>query len=65
MKMNRATLVEMRKSLELVEALKQAGIRFVPVPVFDDKDHAFFATTMARRLEKMERIAEGDSQDGK
>lgn len=34
--MNKASPVQMRKSLEFVNVLKDAGIRFVPIPVFDD-----------------------------
>ncbi len=30
--MDKATPVEMRKALQMVEALKMAGIRFVPIP---------------------------------
>lgn len=34
--MNRASPVELRKSLEMANALASAGIRFVPVPVIND-----------------------------
>jgi hypothetical protein len=37
---DKATPVQMRQSLNLVEKLKQAGIRFVPIPVATVYFHA-------------------------
>nr|DAE42948.1 MAG TPA: Protein of unknown function (DUF1382) [Caudoviricetes sp.] len=34
--MNKASPVELRKSLEMANALASSGIRFVPVPVIND-----------------------------
>ena len=34
--MNRARPVDMRKALETVQALKDAGILFVPIPVLNE-----------------------------
>lgn len=34
----RASPIEARKTMELAEAMKNAGIRFVPVPVFSDAE---------------------------
>lgn len=34
-----ATQVQMRKSLELVQDLKEAGILFVPMPVVSEEDY--------------------------
>ena len=40
----------MRKALELVEVFKKTGIRFVPMPVFDDDDHAKTVVDMQEKL---------------
>jgi hypothetical protein len=37
--MNRAKPVDMRKALETVQALKDAGILFVPVPIMNEAQH--------------------------
>lgn len=37
--MNRASPVEMRKALEVVQVLKDAGILFVPIPVLNEAQH--------------------------
>lgn len=37
--MERCSPVEMRKSLEVVESFKNAGIRFVAIPVLNDDDY--------------------------
>ena len=56
--MNRATPVEMRQSLETADAFKQCGVRFVPMPVFDDEDHKKLIAEMYERLEKIEEAAD-------
>ena len=56
--MKRATPVETRKCLQAVEAFKQAGIRFIPMPVLDDADNDALAGQMKERLEKIERMCE-------
>ena len=40
----------MRKALELVEVFKKTGIRFVPMPVFDDADHKNTVSQMQEKL---------------
>lgn len=52
--MNKATPVEMRKCLVAVEALKMAGVRFVPMPVFSDADNDELCEQMKERLGKIE-----------
>ncbi|WBA79591.1 DUF1382 family protein [Endozoicomonas sp. GU-1] len=37
--MERASPADLRKSLEIVEVFKSAGIMFVPVPVASKADH--------------------------
>lgn len=51
--MNKATPVQMRTSLMLVSALKHGGIRFVPMPVLDEKDYERQVVEMNHRLERM------------
>ncbi len=48
--MDKCSPVEMRKALELVDVFKKTGIRFVPMPVFDDEDHA---KTVAKMQDKL------------
>lgn len=57
--MDKATAVQMRKSLKLVEVLKHSGIRFVPIPVFDDYDMAKQLAELERRLNKLEEVCGG------
>ena len=51
--MEKATPVQIRQSLELADYLKRAGIRFVPIPVFDDDDWIEQAKEFKRRVEKI------------
>ena len=51
--MNKATPVEMRKCLVAVEAMKMAGIRFVPMPVLSDDDNDTLGRQAAERLEQL------------
>lgn len=53
--------VQMRKALEMVEALKQAGMEFVPVPVLNDADREKLMLITASRLEQIATAAEGDA----
>jgi hypothetical protein len=53
--MNRATAPEIRKSLEIVESLKQAGIRFVPIPVLDEEDFKKLISELLTKLDKIEK----------
>ncbi len=56
--MNKATPVQMRKCLQVVEMLKTVGLRFVPLPVFDDTDNDALAEELRSRLEKIEQMCE-------
>ena len=53
--MERATPVQVRQSLEIAEQLKRAGVRFVPIPVFDDKDWEDLMQELNRRIERIEK----------
>lgn len=52
--MMKCSPVEMRKSLELSEAMKKAMIRFVPIPVISDDDYLYLMGILNKRLDKME-----------
>jgi hypothetical protein len=56
--MNRASPVELRKALETANTFAKAGIRFICVPVFDDKDHDELLAQVHQRMEKMIEEAE-------
>lgn len=56
--MNKASPVQLRKSLEVANALAKVGIRFVCMPVVDESDHANLAEQAAERLERLAIIAE-------
>jgi len=47
----------MRKSLEVIETFKKAGIWFVPMPVIDEADFNNRVVEMAAKLEEAERMA--------
>jgi hypothetical protein len=54
----RCSPVTMRKCLEVVEALKSAGMEFVPIPVLNDGDRQMLNAILASRLETLARAAE-------
>ena len=54
--MNRANPADMRRALELVEAMKDAGVMFVPVPVFSDAEAKRRLKDVLGILEKMESV---------
>lgn len=60
--MNRASPSELRKSLVAAQALAQAGILFVAVPVLSETDHADLVSQVQNRLEAMAVEAEKDAQ---
>ena len=51
--MEKATPVQIRQSLELTDYLRRAGIRFIPIPVFDDEDWIEQTKEFKRRVEQM------------
>jgi len=53
--MERATPVQMRDSLQMANALKMSGLRFVPIPVLDDADFSKLSTMLLQRLEEIEK----------
>ena len=59
--MERAKPVDMRKALQAADALKQAGVLFVPMPVLNEEDHEMLISKSQRRLKAMIELAEKDS----
>lgn len=60
--MERASPVRMRKCLEIVESLKQAGILFVPIPVIDDSDFYELMWNLDEKLKRLGEIADKTKQ---
>ena len=56
----RCTPVQMRKALEMVEALKQSGVEFIPVPVLNDEDRAKLINIANTRLGNIAAQAEAE-----
>lgn len=56
----RADPVQMRKSLELVNELKKAGIRFFPIPVLSDDDFFELAKMSSKSLDQIIKQYEKD-----
>lgn len=56
--MEKATPVQMRESLEIVELFKKAGIRFIPMPVLNETDLKNLSYHLNKRLETMALEAE-------
>jgi len=52
--MIKATPVQMRQSLEMSMAMKNASLRFVPIPVMDELDFAKLLGIMQERLSRIE-----------
>lgn len=49
--MNRASPVELRKSLEAAHGLASIGIKFVPMPVVSDEDNQALHAEFSRRMD--------------
>lgn len=56
--MERATPVQMRQGLEIVERLKRAGIRFVPIPVFNNEDYKEMMEKLICRIDMIEKAVQ-------
>ncbi|WP_343500501.1 DUF1382 family protein [Enterobacter bugandensis] len=61
--MNKASPVDLRKSLEISNHLAHIGIRFVPIPVATEEEFQALAAELSRRLEQMAVDAE-KNEDG-
>jgi len=51
--MNRASPVQLRQALEMVKAMAEAGVLFVPMPVRSEVEHANLTAQMMDRLEQL------------
>ncbi|NPD59322.1 DUF1382 family protein [Klebsiella aerogenes] len=51
--MNRASPVDLRKSIEIANHLAHIGIRFVPIPVATDEEFKALSAELSRKLEQM------------
>jgi hypothetical protein len=60
-RMNRASPVDLRKSLEIANHLAHIGIRFVPIPVATEEFQTL-AAELSRRLEQM--AVEAEKNEG-
>ncbi|HDR2753874.1 TPA: DUF1382 family protein [Enterobacter asburiae] len=60
--MNRASPVDLRKSLEIANRLARIGIRFVPIPVATEEDFQALSAELSRRLEQM--AVEAEKNEG-
>lgn len=60
--MNRASPVDLRKSLEAAHGLAQIGIRFVPIPAATDEEFQALCAELSRQLEMM--AVESEKREG-
>lgn len=60
--MERASPINVRKSLEMVELFKSAGIDFIPVPVATEEERNAMIEMAMSKLEDVEET-EKDAQD--
>ena len=58
--MERCSPTDMRVILDLVDAMRKAGLRFVPVPVFDDAEFQKGMNETHRRVEMLVNTIEGE-----
>ncbi len=60
--MNRASPVDLRKSLEAAHMLASIGIRFVPIPVATEEEFQELSVELSRTLEQM--AVEAEKSEG-
>lgn len=60
--MNKASPVDLRKSLEIANHLAHIGIRFVPIPVATEEEFQTLAAELSLRLEQM--AVEAEKNEG-
>jgi hypothetical protein len=60
--MDKASPVDMRKMLNVVNSFKRYGIMFVPIPVLNYEDKAKYIELMSDQLERMTALAEQEGE---
>ncbi|WP_345756791.1 DUF1382 family protein [Klebsiella quasipneumoniae] len=60
--MNRASPVDLRKSLEAAHMLASIGIRFVPIPVATEEEFQALSAELSRKLVQM--AVEAEKSEG-
>lgn len=60
--MNRASPVDLRKSLEAAHMLASIGIRFVPIPAATEEEFRTLSAELSRKLEQM--AVEAEKSEG-
>ncbi|HDS2646548.1 TPA: DUF1382 family protein [Klebsiella aerogenes] len=60
--MNRASPVDLRKSIEIANHLAHIGIRFVPIPVATDEEFKSLSAELSRKLEQI--AVEAEKNEG-
>lgn len=55
--LTRCSAIQMCQMLKAVDAMREAGLEFVPIPVLNDRDRANLYATMSARLESIEAAA--------
>lgn len=60
--MNKASPVDLRKSLKIANHLAHIGIRFVPIQVATEEEFQTLAAELSRRLEQM--AVEAEKNEG-
>ncbi|MEB6438543.1 DUF1382 family protein [Raoultella ornithinolytica] len=60
--MNRASPVDLRKSLEIANRLALIGVRFVPIPVATEEEFQALSAELSRKLEEM--AVEAEKSEG-
>lgn len=60
----RATPVQLRKSLEIANLFAKTGLRFVPMPCADDAEYVQLMQESIAKLDRLEAVANGAEVNG-
>ncbi|MCW9448289.1 DUF1382 family protein [Klebsiella michiganensis] len=60
--MNRASPVDLRKSLEIANRLALIGVRFVPIPAISDEEYQSLLAVFSRKLDQI--AVEAEKHEG-
>jgi acetylornithine/succinyldiaminopimelate/putrescine aminotransferase len=56
MAIDKATAPQIRESLVMANSLKQAGIRFVPIPVLNEEEFQAMIELLQKKLSELEKL---------